>query len=126
MDDINGSGKNRVAGEGGRETGSQAQSRMRQAVARGNTPTPENLYSVLWAGVLDVIEGNVDRRDAMAVKGVVMGQVAVARNREALAEMSGRVEAARKAGRAAELRAELAALESEDEVTKAAKNGHAA
>lgn len=97
-----------------------AVSEMQKTYARRNTPRPENLYALLHAATADIISGQVDRRDALAVKSMIMGQVAVARHREDLGEMADIIAAQEraeienqeaKAAQRAKLLAELAALD---------------
>jgi hypothetical protein len=116
-------------GGGGGQTHEGPVSRAREIAARGDAPSVANLGELVHAGITDVLLGGLDRRDASVTFSGVRTFVGLARNREpvdGLCQEMAEAAESRKAARVAELRAELAALESGDEVARAAKNGHAA
>lgn len=113
------------SGGGGGQTHEGPVSRAREIAARGDAPSVANLGELVHAGITDALLGGLDRRDACVTFSGVRAFVGLARNREPVDDLCREMAEARKAARVAELRAELAALGSDDEVARAAKNGHA-
>ena len=114
-------------GDCGDETPEAPRSQAREIVQRGDAPSAAYFGELVHAGIKDTLLGGLTPRESSVTFSGVRTMVAVARNRDSidsLCEDMSEAENDRKARRAAELRAELAALESglaHDQVAKAGK-----
>lgn len=123
--------KNQPVGDCGSEVVEAPRSRAREIVSRGDSPSAAFYGELVHHSIADNLLGGLTPREAGVTFSGVRTMVAVARNRDSidsLCEDMAEVEAERASRRAAELRAELAALETaqiHEPVKKVSRtNGH--